>query len=103
MNGSCIDYSGALAPDELAGAEGFEPSNTGSKVPRLTAWPRPKARTPPTSRPLPATPQDFPSALHRVFRGRPFRSGLKYAVQSVSVYDRLTWRQVSGIRRGSAC
>jgi hypothetical protein len=25
----------------LAGAEGFEPSNTGSKVPRLTAWPRP--------------------------------------------------------------
>ena len=26
---------------ELAGAEGFEPSNTGSKVPRLTAWPRP--------------------------------------------------------------
>ena len=25
----------------LVGAEGFEPSNTGSKVPRLTAWPRP--------------------------------------------------------------
>ena len=29
--------------DRLAGAEGFEPSNTGSKVPRLTAWPRPNA------------------------------------------------------------
>ena len=28
-------------PRGLAGAEGFEPSNTGSKVPRLTAWPRP--------------------------------------------------------------
>ena len=26
---------------KLVGAEGFEPSNTGSKVPRLTAWPRP--------------------------------------------------------------
>ena len=25
----------------LVGAEGFEPSNTGSKDPRLTAWPRP--------------------------------------------------------------
>ena len=25
----------------LAGAEGFEPSNTGFKAPRLTAWPRP--------------------------------------------------------------
>src|SRR6266542_52260 len=25
----------------LAGAEGFEPSNAGSKVPCLTAWPRP--------------------------------------------------------------
>src|SRR5215210_7151243 len=25
----------------VAGAEGFEPSNTGSKAPRLTAWPRP--------------------------------------------------------------
>src|SRR6185503_2383472 len=30
-----------LQPRDLAGAEGFEPSNTGSKVPRLTAWPRP--------------------------------------------------------------
>ena len=29
----------------LAGAEGFEPSNTGSKVPRLTAWPRPTVHT----------------------------------------------------------
>ena len=27
--------------DKLVGAEGFEPSNTGFKVPRLTAWPRP--------------------------------------------------------------
>ena len=26
---------------QLVGAEGFEPSNTGSKDPRLTAWPRP--------------------------------------------------------------
>ena len=26
---------------KLVGAEGFEPSNTGSKGPRLTAWPRP--------------------------------------------------------------
>src|SRR4029453_5345705 len=26
---------------ELVGAGGFEPPNTGSKVPRLTAWPRP--------------------------------------------------------------
>src|ERR671918_72419 len=25
----------------MAGAGGFEPPNTGSKVPRLTAWPRP--------------------------------------------------------------
>src|SRR5437762_4752802 len=34
--------SRAWAPERrLAGAEGFEPSNTGSKVPRLTAWPRP--------------------------------------------------------------
>src|SRR5207342_2987723 len=31
---------------ELVGAEGFEPSNTGSKVPRLTAWPRPIPFTP---------------------------------------------------------
>ena len=32
---------------KVVGAEGFEPSNTGSKVPRLTAWPRPieRART----------------------------------------------------------
>ncbi len=28
----------------MVGAEGFEPSNTGSKVPRLTAWPRPIVR-----------------------------------------------------------
>ena len=28
-------------PEKLVGAEGFEPSNTGSKGPRLTAWPRP--------------------------------------------------------------
>src|SRR5205823_13269979 len=27
--------------EKLAGAGGFEPPNTGSKVPRLTAWPRP--------------------------------------------------------------
>src|ERR1051326_6998028 len=26
----------------LVGAGGFEPPNTGSKVPRLTAWPRPR-------------------------------------------------------------
>ena len=32
--------SGSSAP-QLAGAEGFEPSNTGSKVPCLTTWPRP--------------------------------------------------------------
>src|SRR5262245_11109030 len=30
----------------MAGAEGFEPSNTGSKVPRLTAWPRPTVMIP---------------------------------------------------------
>src|SRR6185369_8833560 len=30
----------------MAGAEGFEPSNTGSKVPRLTAWPRPTVTIP---------------------------------------------------------
>src|SRR5262245_40361820 len=30
----------------MAGAEGFEPSNTGSKVPRLTAWPRPTVTNP---------------------------------------------------------
>ena len=34
-----------LKPSELleymAGAAGFEPTNTGVKVPRLTAWPRP--------------------------------------------------------------
>src|SRR5581483_5372517 len=44
---------------EVAGAEGFEPSNTGSKVPRLTAWPRPKqsaSRSVPTSV-SPASPQ----------------------------------------------
>ncbi len=29
----------------LAGAEGFEPSNTGSKAPRLTTWPRPSGST----------------------------------------------------------
>ena len=34
----------APPPRGLAGAEGFEPSNTGSKVPRLTAWPRPIVR-----------------------------------------------------------
>ena len=33
---------GAAASNQLmVGAEGFEPSNTGSKDPRLTAWPRP--------------------------------------------------------------
>ena len=30
----------------MVGAEGFEPSNTGSKVPRLTTWPRPIKRRP---------------------------------------------------------
>src|SRR5205823_3024461 len=30
-----------LALVGVAGAGGFEPPNTGSKVPRLTAWPRP--------------------------------------------------------------
>src|SRR6185503_11435745 len=39
------DRSSAVPPG-LAGAEGFEPSNTGSKVPRLTAWPRPIPFTP---------------------------------------------------------
>ena len=34
----------ARSAHELVGAEGFEPSNTGSKVPRLTAWPRPSIR-----------------------------------------------------------
>src|SRR5436305_6241959 len=38
------------SPHIVAGAEGFEPSNTGSKVPRLTAWPRPNVGTrPPVS------------------------------------------------------
>ena len=32
---------GASAASRMAGAGGFEPPNTGSKVPRLTAWPRP--------------------------------------------------------------
>ena len=30
-----------IAPASMVGAGGFEPPNTGSKVPRLTAWPRP--------------------------------------------------------------
>src|SRR5690606_41718626 len=30
----------------VVGAEGFEPSNTGFKVPRLTAWPRPSIGSP---------------------------------------------------------
>ncbi len=36
-------------PTRMAGAEGFEPSNTGSKVPRLTAWPRPNSRQSPVA------------------------------------------------------
>lgn len=31
-------------PNAFGGAEGFEPSNTGSKGRRLTAWPRPNTR-----------------------------------------------------------
>src|SRR6185436_10499312 len=33
----------------LVGAGGFEPPNTGSKVPRLTAWPRPSTERRPTA------------------------------------------------------
>src|SRR5205814_8822823 len=46
----------------LAGAEGFEPSNTGSKVPRLTAWPRPTVPAAPRS----STFDGVPSAIHPV-------------------------------------
>src|SRR6185295_6188922 len=53
----------------LAGAEGFEPSNTGSKAPRLTTWPRPnwgllqppypwEASLPAEESPLPSSPPE---------------------------------------------
>ena len=38
-----LDCVFRVEPD-LVGAGGFEPPNTGSKVPRLTAWPRPTTR-----------------------------------------------------------
>ena len=88
MNGSPIDPTAALA--KLAGAEGFEPSNTGSKVPRLTAWPRPISLTP-----VSATPS---SARHRIpFGEADFRSGRNHAAQTVSVYDGLTGGKSPGI------
>src|SRR4029450_2212487 len=36
----------ASTQQTMVGAEGFEPSNTGAKVPRLTAGPRPSTSTP---------------------------------------------------------
>src|SRR3954452_10043750 len=38
----CLTPTTASTRNEVAGAGGFEPPNTGSKVPRLTAWPRPR-------------------------------------------------------------
>src|SRR4029078_1130668 len=44
------EATGRAGPAErgrnLVGAGGFEPPNTGSKVPRLTAWPRPSVTGP---------------------------------------------------------
>src|SRR5262245_45601503 len=45
----------------LVGAEGFEPSNTGSKDPRLTAWPRPKT----SRRPEPRARSTFETSCPR--------------------------------------
>src|SRR5262249_60980413 len=43
----------------MVGAGGFEPPNTGSKVPRLTTWPRPSP-PPPGARRRPPAPGPFP-------------------------------------------
>src|SRR5258706_7575438 len=40
-SGEHLQLSAHSLATGLAGAEGFEPSNTGSKAPRLTTWPRP--------------------------------------------------------------
>ena len=61
----------------LVGAEGFEPSNTGSKVPRLTAWPRPICRMigegPMTGRPpgsrVPQSGRTCPSQTRKFITG----------------------------------
>src|SRR5262245_18307217 len=89
----------SLAPTSwmLAGAEGFEPSNTGSKVPRLTAWPRPnrvwRAHLPTslrTSCPLTLTVRE---PLRDEIEGADLRSGSNNAAQTVSVYDAVRMRQ----------
>src|SRR3954469_2701193 len=84
MKGSPIAYS-PLA--NLAGAEGFEPSNTGSKDPRLTTWRRPTTLV---LRPVSTCEE------------ADYRSGFNHAVQTVSVADGLSWRQVPGVLRSSA-
>ena len=77
-----------MAGPDVAGAEGFEPSNAGAKVPCLTTWPRPTMRdsTPHTpsggGRPLwrmlrsPVRPPCHPSRPHH--RGGAFRRELSY-------------------------
>ena len=46
-HGSCHSFTGPAWPGPrliwMVGAGGFEPPNTGSKVPRLTTWPRPRS------------------------------------------------------------
>src|SRR6185503_16873833 len=45
---------------DVVGAGGFEPPNTGSKVPRLAAWPRPIKLV--SRRPLAVSPGSLPHA-----------------------------------------
>src|SRR5687768_14349218 len=77
-----------LQPHWLAGAEGFEPSNTGSKVPRLTAWPRPTR----CLRAM-ASYRGF-EHFSAVCEEADLRSGLNAGTQTVSLYDGLGSLQV---------
>src|SRR6187200_2782288 len=96
-----------LEPRQLAGAEGFEPSNTGSKVPRLTAWPRPNiVHCGVPQRPAPrvtAPGVEKTCQLHDWSLCRDLRSGPDFPAQTVSLYDARRSRQVVDTSRDSAC
>ncbi len=92
-----------LRTGRLAGAEGFEPSNTGSKVPRLTAWPRPIVHTARRG-PFPLAPcfektprSESCSHLAPVggVGGSEPQDGPNHAARTISLSDGLIWRQVA--------
>ena len=66
---------------EVVGAGGFEPSNTGSKVPRLTAWPRPISGS--TARACAASGRGSPTRRDVESGARPRRRGPQACPQKV--------------------